>query len=305
MGLGDYWNGSMIEMKCPHCGHQLRIDDKYSGQVGACKACQQKITVPIGIEKESIAKTITVPDFNPDIFHEAPSHNLSKDISQNPEIVYEKKDNSCGKSCGISCLVIFTLFFGLAILGTLFPDVPLESAYENSSIEDLQEVNNGSNIIQQPESDRWFSGGNLHDSTIGQWREASFENKLATVSDWLAGTKWKGHLNSYEDFEILKIKSEILVNAIDDSVDNGILEDAKTMEIAASIITLSNDLGPNDGVTKKPPITKNYVYVVQGRDIYHKKTCHLLKRATKQIEKGSTDDAKQYGYRACKVCNPR
>ena len=30
----------MIEMKCPHCGHQLRIPEKYAGQQGVCKACQ-------------------------------------------------------------------------------------------------------------------------------------------------------------------------------------------------------------------------------------------------------------------------
>lgn len=36
----------MIEMNCPSCGHQLRIDDKYQGQRGACAKCKAPIDVP-------------------------------------------------------------------------------------------------------------------------------------------------------------------------------------------------------------------------------------------------------------------
>jgi hypothetical protein len=36
----------MIEMACPHCGHQLSIPDQFAGQAGACKKCGGRIQVP-------------------------------------------------------------------------------------------------------------------------------------------------------------------------------------------------------------------------------------------------------------------
>lgn len=36
----------MIEMECPHCGHQLRIRSKYAGKQGQCKHCQGFVDVP-------------------------------------------------------------------------------------------------------------------------------------------------------------------------------------------------------------------------------------------------------------------
>ena len=32
---------------------------------------------------------------------------------------------------------------------------------------------------------QWYSGGTLHDSTMGQWRSASEADRLATAADWL------------------------------------------------------------------------------------------------------------------------
>lgn len=36
----------MIELKCPTCGHQLRIPSKYAGQTGGCKYCKGRFIVP-------------------------------------------------------------------------------------------------------------------------------------------------------------------------------------------------------------------------------------------------------------------
>ena len=30
----------------------------------------------------------------------------------------------------------------------------------------------------------WMQGGNLHAATVGDWRNAQYQNKLATSSDW-------------------------------------------------------------------------------------------------------------------------
>jgi TM2 domain-containing membrane protein YozV len=37
----------MIEMKCPECGHQLRIPSEYAGKRGGCKTCGKYFLVPL------------------------------------------------------------------------------------------------------------------------------------------------------------------------------------------------------------------------------------------------------------------
>jgi hypothetical protein len=93
-------------------------------------------------------------------------------------------------------------------------------------------------------STEWYSGGNLHKATVGQWRAASYSNKLATASDWLASTKWKGHLNTPTDFGRLKNKATILVSAVDEASTADKSGKMSVAEIAAAIMTIANDLGP-------------------------------------------------------------
>ena len=38
-------------------------------------------------------------------------------------------------------------------------------------------------------STKWFQGGNLHKATVAEWKNASYQNKLATSADWLSATK--------------------------------------------------------------------------------------------------------------------
>lgn len=43
----------MIELYCQHCGHHLKIPDKYAGQSGKCKNCGKQIVVPsVGFEPD-------------------------------------------------------------------------------------------------------------------------------------------------------------------------------------------------------------------------------------------------------------
>lgn len=93
-------------------------------------------------------------------------------------------------------------------------------------------------------SRQWFQGGNLHNATIAQWKGATYQNKLATAADWLAATKWNGYLKSPEDFDRLKVKAQMLVSAVDEVVNVKEMDSLQVTEIAASIISLSNDLGP-------------------------------------------------------------
>jgi len=93
-------------------------------------------------------------------------------------------------------------------------------------------------------SKQWFQGGKLHKATVAQWKGATYQNKLATAADWLATTKWKGYLKSPDDFVKLKVKAHMLVKAVDGAVTEKITDSLIVTEIAAAIITMSNDLGP-------------------------------------------------------------
>jgi len=90
----------------------------------------------------------------------------------------------------------------------------------------------------------WFQGGNLHKATIAEWKNASYQNKLATAADWLAATKWKGHLKSTDDFERIKSKAQMLANAVDESTAGLPADHLKAADIAATLLSMSNDLGP-------------------------------------------------------------
>ncbi len=96
----------------------------------------------------------------------------------------------------------------------------------------------------QPRSLKWLQGGNLHRATLAEWQNASYRNKLATASDWLAGTRWEGHLNSLDDFDRLKVKAQMLVEGVDRVVAGWGPGEERVTVIAAGLVTMSNDLGP-------------------------------------------------------------
>lgn len=93
-------------------------------------------------------------------------------------------------------------------------------------------------------SKQWFKGGNLHKATVAQWKGATHQNKLATAADWLASTIWEGYLISPDDFNKMKVKAQMLVNAVDGVVTVKKTDYLKVTELAAAIIIMSNDLGP-------------------------------------------------------------
>ena len=124
-------------------------------------------------------------------------------------------------STGSGCLIIILLVIFTAWIFSSFSDTPSSSR-------------------------QWLQGGNLHNATISEWKSATYQNKLATAADWLATTKWKGHLNSPNDFDKIKVKAQMLVKAVDEVVTGKQIDFMKVTEISAAIVTMSNDLGPSN-----------------------------------------------------------
>jgi hypothetical protein len=120
------------------------------------------------------------------------------------------------------------LFFLLVLLAFGSDDTSSDSNTTNNS----------------PSQKQWFQGGTLHNATFAEWKKATYQNRLATAADFLASTTWKGHLNSKADFDKIKVKAAMLVKGINGSVPEG-SEFMKVNEIAAALVTMSNDLGPD------------------------------------------------------------
>lgn len=104
---------------------------------------------------------------------------------------------------------------------------------------------NLSNSARKPgSSTQWYKGGNLHKATVTEWENATPQNRLATTADWLSTTKWKGHLNSPADFQKLKEKSQLLVDALAEASSGNSLDSLTVSELAASLLLISSDFGP-------------------------------------------------------------
>ena len=102
----------------------------------------------------------------------------------------------------------------------------------------------GSTRPRGSSSTQWFQSGNLHSATVAQWKNASYQNKLATAADWLVATKWKGHLTSPDDFDRLKLKAQMLVNAVDEVIAGQEVDSLRIAEISAALINLSDGFSP-------------------------------------------------------------
>ena len=82
----------------------------------------------------------------------------------------------------------------------------------------------------------WYEGGTLHSVTVGEWKKATYQNKLATCGDMVANF-WRNDLANFEVKNIpddFKPYAQELVNFIDTSTE-GIDEvnHYKVSEIAA------------------------------------------------------------------------
>ncbi len=57
----------------------------------------------------------------------------------------------------------------------------------------------------------WYRGGTLRDASISQWKQATFENKLATCGDFAAETQeGKRRVQTYGWNELKKVAFEIV-----------------------------------------------------------------------------------------------
>jgi len=74
----------------------------------------------------------------------------------------------------------------------------------NESITSNTNSLNTNSSSSSSSSTSWFAGGTLHNSTVSQWREASYANRLATAADFVVATQDVdfGNLDEFKDMVI-------------------------------------------------------------------------------------------------------
>ena len=86
----------------------------------------------------------------------------------------------------------------------------------------------------------WYQGGTLHSANIGEWKQASYDNKLATCADFIANLWMHNKLKiNVAHMDTLKIYAKELVTCIDKATD-GIddVNDQSVSSIAAMGMTM-------------------------------------------------------------------
>ena len=113
-------------------------------------------------------------------------------------------------------------FINLAVFGFLMASCGGSSDYSHS-------------IDSTPRSitEQWYEGGSLHRATVGQWKIATDQNKLATCGDFVAAAD-----KSVSSMTLLRIRAESLRKCIEGTTDvaDHTSEDVKISVIAALCI---------------------------------------------------------------------
>ncbi len=79
---------------------------------------------------------------------------------------------------------------------------------------------------------KWYEGGDLHQaSSIGQWRAATYENKLATSADMVA------NLKQFSSLEAMKSAAEELRQCVSKAAE-GAQSEQRVSEVAAACAIL-------------------------------------------------------------------
>jgi len=90
------------------------------------------------------------------------------------------------------------------------------------------------------QSIKWYTGGTLHNKTVGDWNSASYKNRLATSADFVTATtpKFKQSKLFEDNSRLLKLRSVALEKCTSESTVGLNVNFLKVSEIAATCITL-------------------------------------------------------------------
>jgi len=278
----------MIEMNCPNCGHELKIDDKFAGQSGNCKSCQQKITVPGGF----------VRDQGP------PELIISKASGTTPDVAKSAIGDHGRQESGLEpnrrnkrfYLTAILGIFGLTIFALSIPGARSNSSDDASSERSTPKPSSTSKPAAYESLNQDLSLSqrkNIFVEIIQVERQAMSDAESMYPTQAIEqANKYDSLVTQYKrDLALEYERTDEQLKAIGlEGVTNGF----PVPPIVDSASSFSTPTASQ----------QDTIYVVQGSSIYHRKNCQHLTRATHPINSGSISEALQLGFRACKVCKP-
>lgn len=234
----------MSQVECPTCKGRIEFASTLVGKVVSCPHCQHPLVMP------DLGTTAYAKPSRPPVIRPQPM------VSTSPHSGRVRNRRSNPLSSSVIVLLCLAAL-GLPILccgfgAMLSPSTTKPTAADKPAVAERKPSTEPEpERTYRPSAERirasdesWWQGGSLHSATIAEWKAASDRNKLATAADWLSATVWKGHLNSPQDFDRLKVKAESLVAAVDEGTRDVEIPEMKVNEVAAAIMVLANDLRP-------------------------------------------------------------
>ena len=96
-----------------------------------------------------------------------------------------------------------------------------------------------SQASQSVAQNKWYSGGNLHKATVGEWRAASDRNQLATAADWaIVNDNIERKVRRSGTVETVRPYAVALATCVDESAGPTGNEYLKVSELAALCMIL-------------------------------------------------------------------
>jgi len=141
---------SDFKFNCPHCEQSLEAPEEMLGQTIECPSCNGSILLP-----------------KPKVDLPVKSHTL---MQEKPSITQKNK----------RALIWFSgVMVGIVVLAVVVWNTPVTEHPPTPA------PSRPSAKPTSLETKKWYQGGTLHTSTMGEWSQASYANRLATSSDFV------------------------------------------------------------------------------------------------------------------------
>ncbi len=96
-----------------------------------------------------------------------------------------------------------------------------------------------STSVETPKlNSKWYEGGNLHKTSVGEWRTATYENQLATTADWSISRPQIEAKVRISGIDALKPFAVELLTCINEAAGGQGYEKMAVAELAASCMLL-------------------------------------------------------------------
>jgi len=143
---------------------------------------------------------------------------------------------------------------------TAYPTLDNLNDYSPNDANSNTNYNTDQNYLSNSNDNSWATGGTLHDSTIAEWRKASYSNRLATSADFVVYyfVNYLG-LNDFSDMDKRKQAATDLEECISTAASDGEVDNEQVTHIAAVCLVSMLPPGSNSSPSSSNNSSPNTV----------------------------------------------